>query len=117
MPTSPGRSPCSRRSSLPISGTQSNLDALAQQLVPPGVSLISQGSQSDANPQIAGQQDAAQVIAAALVTKDGPGLDAASSRQILSGFAQHGFLGRQHPDSRACHACGRGDTGQPAGRR
>ena len=73
-------------------GTQSSLVALAQQLVPPGISLIGQGSQSGANPQIAGQQDAAQVIAAALVTKDGPGLDAASSRQILSGFAQHGFL-------------------------
>jgi hypothetical protein len=73
-------------------GTQSSLVALAQQLVPPGISLIGQGSQSGANPQIAGQQDAAQVIAAALVTKDGPGLNAASSRQILSGFAQHGFL-------------------------
>ena len=73
-------------------GTQSNLVALAQQLVPPGVSLIGQGTQASANPQIAGQQDAAQVIAAALVTKDGPGLAAASSRQILSGFAQHGFL-------------------------
>jgi hypothetical protein len=72
--------------------TQSNLDALAQQLAPPGVSLGSQGPQADANPQIAGQQEAAQVIAAALVTKDGPGLDAAASKQILAGFAQHGFL-------------------------
>jgi hypothetical protein len=72
--------------------TQSNLVALAQQLVPPGISLIGQGTQSGANPQIAGQQEAAQVIAAALLSKDGPGLDAAKSRQILSGFAQHGFL-------------------------
>jgi Copper transport outer membrane protein, MctB len=72
--------------------TQGNLVALAQQLVPPGISLIGPGTQSGAGPQIAGQQEAAQVIAAALVTKDGPGLDAAKSRQILSGFAQHGFL-------------------------
>lgn len=72
--------------------TQSNLDALTQQLVPPGVTLGAQGAVPDANPQIAGQQEAAQVIAAALVTKDGPGLDTARSRQILSGFAQHGFL-------------------------
>ena len=73
--------------------TQSNLVALAQQLVPPGISLIGQGTQSGANPQIAGQQEAAQVIAAALMSKDGPGLDAAKSKQILSGFAEHGFLG------------------------
>ena len=78
-------------------GTQGNLVALAQQLVPPGISLIGQGTQSGANPQIAGQQEAAQVIAAALMTKDGPGLDAAKSRQILSGFAQHGFLGISSP--------------------
>ncbi len=70
--------------------TQSNLDALAQALDPPGVSLGSPGA--DANPQIAGQQEAAQVIAAALVSKDGPGLSAATSKQILAGFAQHGFL-------------------------
>ena len=77
--------------------TQSNLVALAQQLVPPGISLVGQGTQSGANPQIAGQQEAAQVIAAALMTKDGPGLDAAQSRQILSGFAQHDFLSVSSP--------------------
>ena len=77
--------------------TQSNLDALAQQLVPPGVSLGGQGTQANANPQIAGQQEAAQVIAAALVTKDGPGVDASKSKQILAGFAQHGFLGVSTP--------------------
>jgi hypothetical protein len=77
--------------------TQSNLDALAQQLVPPGVSLGGEGTQANANPQIAGQQQAAQVIAAALVTKDGPGVDASKSKQILAGFAQHGFLGVSTP--------------------
>jgi hypothetical protein len=77
--------------------TQTNLVALAQQLVPPSISLIGQGTQTGINPQIAGQQEAAQVIAAALMTKDGPGLDAARSRQILSGFAQHGFLGVSGP--------------------
>jgi Copper transport outer membrane protein, MctB len=71
--------------------TQSNLDYLAQQLVPPGINL-GQSPQPDANPQIAGQQEAAQVIAAALVTKDGPGLADAQSKAILNGFAQHGYL-------------------------
>jgi hypothetical protein len=71
--------------------TQSNLDYLAQQLDPPGVNL-SQTPSPGANQQIAGQQEAAQVIAAALVTKDGPGLADAQSKAILSGFAQHGYL-------------------------
>jgi hypothetical protein len=71
--------------------TQSNLDYLTQELDPPDVSL-SQGTQQGANPQIAGQQEAAQLIAAALVAQDGPGLPAAQSKAILDGFAQHGYL-------------------------
>ena len=71
--------------------TQSNLDSLSQQLDPPDVSL-NQGTQQGANPQIAGQQEAAQLIAAALVTQDGPGLPAAESKSILDGFAAHGYL-------------------------
>ena len=49
--------------------TQNSLDALAQKVAPPTVILGSQPTQPPANPQIAGQQDAAQVLAAALVTK------------------------------------------------
>jgi hypothetical protein len=85
---------------VPGQSTQSNLDYLAQQLDPPGVNL-GQSPPPDANPQIAGQQEAAQVIAAALVTKDGPGQADAQSKAILNGFAQHGYLSIGGPNGTA----------------
>ena len=47
-----------------------------------------------ADPQISGQQAAAQIIAAAIVNKDGlmPTLTAQQSQQILTGFGNAGFL-------------------------
>ncbi|HEY7145836.1 MAG TPA: copper transporter [Streptosporangiaceae bacterium] len=71
--------------------TQSNLDYLAQQLAPPGISL-GQGQPPGATAQIAGQAEAAQVISSALVAKDGPGVADPQSKAILDGFAQHGYL-------------------------
>jgi hypothetical protein len=66
--------------------TQNSLEALAQKVVPPGVTLRIQAG------QIAGQQEAAQVLAPALVTKAGADLPATQTRPILDGFAQQGFL-------------------------
>ena len=70
--------------------TQSSLELLAQQVDPPG--LLLQTTPLDANPKIAGQQEAAQVLAAALVTKDGADLPADQVKTILDGFTQQGFL-------------------------
>lgn len=59
------------------------------QLKPAGISL----PHSAVSPQIAGQQQAAQVIAATIATKDGlPTMTPNQSRQILTGFASAGFL-------------------------
>jgi Copper transport outer membrane protein, MctB len=71
-------------------GTESSLDTLAQQLAPAGVNLSTQPGDQ----QIAGQEAAAKVIAAALVTKDGLGRAAAptDSNAILSGFSQRNYL-------------------------
>jgi hypothetical protein len=69
--------------------TQNSLETLAQQVAPPG--LLLQTTPPGANPQIAGQQQAARVLAAALVTK-GTDLPADQVNTILSGFAQQGFL-------------------------
>jgi Copper transport outer membrane protein, MctB len=69
--------------------TEINLNAQARQLAPAGVL----GSGSAAAGQIYGQQAAAQVIAAAIVHKDGPvTITSAESQQILTGFGQAGFL-------------------------
>ncbi len=64
--------------------------ATAAKLVPAGVTL----PHATLDPQISGQQAAAQVIAAAVVTKDPllPTLTAPQSQQILTGFANAGFL-------------------------
>jgi Copper transport outer membrane protein, MctB len=43
-------------------------------------------------PAVAGQQDAAAVIAASIVSKTGTGLQAAANKAVLSGFANGGFL-------------------------
>jgi Copper transport outer membrane protein, MctB len=70
-------------------GTESSLSTPAQQLAPAGVTVGGQ----QADPQIAGQQAAARVLAAALVGKDGPLQPAAQAdSNVLSGFGQRGFL-------------------------
>jgi len=66
--------------------TQNNLETLAQQVAPSGLLL-----QPGANPQIAGQQEAAQVLAAALVTK-GTDLSPDQVGIILNEFTRQGFL-------------------------
>jgi len=69
--------------------TESSLTALAQRLVPAGISL----SGSAAAGQIAGQQAAAQVIAAAIVHQDGQAVVTSTQIQrILYGFGAEGFL-------------------------
>jgi Copper transport outer membrane protein, MctB len=70
--------------------TQSSLEALALEVDPPG--LLLQGSPQGAKPQISGQQEAAQVLAAALVTKDGADLPADRVKNILDQFTNQGFL-------------------------
>jgi Copper transport outer membrane protein, MctB len=69
--------------------TQSSLETLAQQVAPPG--FVLEPKPADADPHIAGQQAAAQVLAAALVTK-GTDLPAAQVNTILSGFTRQGYL-------------------------
>jgi Copper transport outer membrane protein, MctB len=68
------------------SSTQTNLETLAESVVPPGVTL------STADAQIAGQQEAAQVLAPALVTKNGADLPADQTKPIIDGFEGQGFL-------------------------
>jgi Copper transport outer membrane protein, MctB len=68
------------------SSTQTNLETLAESVVPSGVTL------SAADAQIAGQQEAAQVLAPALVTKNGADLPADQTKPIIDGFAGQGFL-------------------------
>ena len=69
--------------------TRSSLEALAVRVAPPGLVLQ---TPSGANSQIAGQQEAAQVLAAALVTKNGSDLPADETNLILNNFTQQGFL-------------------------
>jgi hypothetical protein len=68
------------------SSTQTNLETLAESVVPSGVTL------SAADAQIAGQQEAAQVLAPALVTKNGADLPADQTKPIIDGFEAQGFL-------------------------
>jgi hypothetical protein len=73
-------------------GSQSNeekLNQLAESLAPDaGVTLPAQPG----GDLVYGQDDAAQVIAADVVTKDGPGLSATQSKAIIDGFSQSGYL-------------------------
>jgi hypothetical protein len=74
---------------------QTSLDALAQRVAPPGVTPGDKTGQPDTIAGIAGQQEAAQVIAAALVTPDTPDstdLPASQANAILTGFKQQGYL-------------------------
>ena len=72
--------------------TQNNLDQLAIKLAPPDVTPGDPGNQAYTNAQVAGQQEAAQVLAAALVTKNATDLPASPTSEILSGFAQQSFV-------------------------
>ena len=72
--------------------TQSSLATLAQQVAPPDVTLGVQSGQPTANAQIFGQEEAAQVIAPALVTKASADLPAQQTRKIVDGFAAQGFM-------------------------
>jgi hypothetical protein len=72
--------------------TQSSLTTLAQQVAPPDVTLGVQTGQPNANAQIFGQQEAAQVLAPALVTKAGADLPAQQTKKIVDGFAAKGFM-------------------------
>jgi Copper transport outer membrane protein, MctB len=73
-------------------GTESSLDTLAQQVAPPGVTPGIQPAQPDISAQLGGQQQAAQVLAPALVTRDGADLPAQPTQKILAGFAAQGYL-------------------------
>jgi copper transport outer membrane protein MctB len=69
--------------------TEQQLRSTVTSLEPLGVAL----PKSPSDPQIAGQQAAAQVIAAAIVNKDGlQTLTRAQSQQILTEFGDSGFL-------------------------
>jgi Copper transport outer membrane protein, MctB len=76
--------------------TENSLDALAQKASSQsGVTLGDTTGQPDPIAGIAGQQEAAQVIAAALVTTDNPDtadLPASQVKDILSDFSQQGYL-------------------------
>jgi len=72
--------------------TENSLDALATKVAPPTVTPGYPPGQAYANPQISGQQEAAQVLAAALVTKNSTDLPASQTSQVLDGFAQQGFV-------------------------
>jgi hypothetical protein len=72
--------------------TESSLTTLAQQVAPPDVTLGVQTGQPAANAQIIGQQEAAQVLAPALVTKIGADLPAQQTKKIVDGFAAQGFM-------------------------
>jgi hypothetical protein len=69
------------------SSTQVSLENLAASVVPPGVTLGVQTGQPSVDPQIAGQLEAAQVLAPALVTKNGADLPADQTKPIIDGFA------------------------------
>ncbi len=71
--------------------TENNLDALAQHVAPAGVTPGIGPGQADVSTQIAGQQEAAQVLAPALVTKAGD-LPAQQTKPILAGFAAQRFM-------------------------
>jgi Copper transport outer membrane protein, MctB len=72
--------------------TENSLDELATKVAPTGVTPGYPVSQAYTNAQIAGQQEAAQVLAPALVTKGTTDLPASQTGQILDGFAQQNFV-------------------------
>jgi Copper transport outer membrane protein, MctB len=69
--------------------TEGKLTQLAQSLASAaGMTVPNQ----PASITVSGQADAAQVIAAAIVTKNGSGLTGAQSQAVLGGFGQSGYL-------------------------
>jgi Copper transport outer membrane protein, MctB len=73
----------------PSDSTEAKLTQLAQTLAPEaGVTLSGQSLSGSTS----GQAAAAQVIAAALVTKEPPGPGSTESQQVLGGFGQSGYL-------------------------
>jgi hypothetical protein len=75
--------------------TENSLEALAVKDAPPGIMPSDQTGQPDRIPGIAGQQEAAEVLAAALVDTDTPGstdLPASQVKTMLSDFSQQGYL-------------------------
>jgi hypothetical protein len=70
--------------------TEQQLQTTASSLAPAGLTL----PHASPDPQISGQQEAAQVIAAAIVSKDGliPTLTPQQTQHILTGFGNAGFL-------------------------
>jgi hypothetical protein len=72
--------------------TETSLTTLAQQVAPPDMALGIQTGQPTGSAQIFGQQEAAQVLAPALVTKIGADLPAQQTKKIVDGFAAQGFL-------------------------
>ncbi len=89
--------------------TQTSLDALAEKVAPPTITPGIQTAQPDPDTQIAGQQEAATVIAPALVTKDITGnitgsttsLTPQQANEIVDGFAAQGFLQLNLPSGSA----------------
>jgi len=81
---------------------ESSLDDLAQRLTPAGFIPVAPTSQLASDTKIGAQNEAAQVIAAALVTsagqvagqpaQDSTDLPAAEAEQILNGFSKQGIL-------------------------
>jgi Copper transport outer membrane protein, MctB len=72
--------------------TENSLDELATKVAPTGVTPGYPSSQAYTNAQIAGQQEAAQVLAPALITKNATDLPASETSPILAGFAQQNFV-------------------------
>ncbi|HTZ27904.1 MAG TPA: copper transporter [Streptosporangiaceae bacterium] len=72
--------------------TETSLDALAQKVAPPTVTPGEQTAVPSLSTEVAGQQNAAEVIAPALVSSDGTDLPASQAEAVLSGFAQQGYL-------------------------
>ena len=75
----------------PTGSNESQLQNLAQSLATKAsVTLPTQFS----NPAVAGQQDAAQVIAASILDSSGVSLSSSASQDILNGFVQAGFISK-----------------------
>ena len=72
--------------------TENSLDALAVKVAPPDITPGDQNAAFNLSTETAGQQEAAEVIAPALVSSDGTDLPGSQADAILSGFAQQGYL-------------------------
>jgi Copper transport outer membrane protein, MctB len=81
--------------------TEGSLTTLAQEVAPPSVALGAQTRPPTANAKISGQQEAARVLAPALVTKIGADLPAQQTRKIVDGFVAQGFMNMTHENGTA----------------